>query len=127
VTVEVRLFATLARYLPPGSKSGRAVVELSDGAAIADLTRRLGIPATLECVLLLNGANVGTGALLHDGAVVDIFPPLAGGRSRRSDFVADSARVAGRALALIGHHPNEGIDFGPDQQRETRQIQPEHQ
>ena len=80
MTVEVRLFATLARYLPPDSKAGAAVVELSDQATIADLIQRLGVPRDLECVVLLNGANVDTDARLRGGDVIDIFPPLAGGR-----------------------------------------------
>ena len=80
MTVEVRLFATLARYLPPDSKAGAAVVELPDQATIADLIQRLGVPRDLECVVLLNGANVDTDARLRGGDVIDIFPPLAGGR-----------------------------------------------
>jgi molybdopterin converting factor small subunit len=80
VTVEVRLFATLTQFLPAGSTAGTAVLDLPDGATIADLTRRLGIPPGLERVLLLNGANVGADARLRSGDVVDIFPPLAGGR-----------------------------------------------
>ena len=126
MTVEVRLFATLAQFLPPGSKSGTAVLQLPDGATIADVARSLGIPSTLECVLLVNGANVDADARLHDGAVVDIFPPLAGGRSRRGDLVADSAPVAARLLVVVGH-PDQRVDFRPDQERETRQVQPEHQ
>lgn len=80
MTVEVKLFATLAQFLPPNSKSGAAVLDLPDGATVADLTRRLGIPSGIECVLLLNGTNVDSGVGLREGDVVDIFPPLAGGR-----------------------------------------------
>jgi molybdopterin converting factor small subunit len=125
VTVEVRLFATLAQFLPAGSKAGTAVLELPDGATIADVRRRLGIPSSLECVLLLNGANVHGDARLHDGAVVDIFPPLAGGRNRRGDL-ADSPRGVGRPLGMV-RHPDQRVDLRPDQERETRQVQPEHQ
>ena len=126
MTVEVRLFATLAQFLPPGSESGTAVLKLPDGATIADVTRRLGIPATLECVVLVNGANADGSAQLHDGVVVDIFPPLAGGRSRRGDPVADSPTVAARPLVVVGR-PDQRVDLRSDQERETRQIQPEHQ
>jgi molybdopterin converting factor small subunit len=79
VTVEVRLFATLARYLPPDSNAGAAVLELPDQATVADLIRRLGVPRDLECVVLLNGTTVDTDARLRGGDVVDMFPPLAGG------------------------------------------------
>jgi molybdopterin converting factor small subunit len=80
VTVEVRLFATLTQFLPSGSKAGTAVLDLPDGATIADLTRSLGIPPSLDRVLLLNGVNVEADARLRQGDLVDIFPPLAGGR-----------------------------------------------
>ena len=80
MTVEVRLFATLSQFLPSGSKSGTAKLQLLDGATIADVTQLLRIPSDLECVLLLNGTNVEAGARLRDGDVIDIFPPLAGGR-----------------------------------------------
>jgi molybdopterin converting factor small subunit len=80
VTVEVRLFATLTQFLPSGSKAGTATLELPDGATIAEVTRRLGIPPGLDRVLLLNGANAEADARLRSGDVIDIFPPLAGGR-----------------------------------------------
>lgn len=81
MTVEVRLFATLTQFLPPGSKAGTAVLELPDGATIADVTRRLGIPPGLDRVVLLNGTDVDADVQLRAGDVLDIFPPLAGGRS----------------------------------------------
>jgi molybdopterin converting factor small subunit len=80
VTVEVRLFATLARFLPPGSKAGTALLDLPDGATIADIARRLGIPPGLDRVVLLNGTDVEGDARLSDGDAIDVFPPLAGGR-----------------------------------------------
>ncbi len=80
MTVEVRLFATLIQFLPSDGKAGTAVLDLPDGATIADVTRRLGIPPELDCVLLLNGTNVEADARLRAGDVIDMFPPLAGGR-----------------------------------------------
>ena len=80
MTVEVRLFATLAQFLPPGSKAGTALVDLPDGATIADVARRLGIPPGLDRVVLLNGTDVAGDARLSDGDAIDLFPPLAGGR-----------------------------------------------
>ena len=79
MTVEVRLFATLAQFLPPGSKSGTAILDVPDGATIADVTRRLGIPPGLDRVMLLNGMEAEDDARLRGGDVIDIFPPLAGG------------------------------------------------
>jgi molybdopterin converting factor small subunit len=79
VRVEVRLFATLATFLPSNSRDGAAVVEIPDGATIHDVTRRLGIPADLARVVLVNGRDAGADAPLAAEDIVTIFPPLAGG------------------------------------------------
>ena len=82
MTVEVRLFATLGQFLPPGSTEGSATLDVPDGATIADVARRLGIPPGFDRVLLLNGREAELDDSLHAGDVLDIFPPLAGGRER---------------------------------------------
>ena len=79
--VEVRLFATLGSFLPPGSKDGMAVLEVSDGSTVRDVVRHLGIPADLERVALVNGLDHAPDAPLHAGDVVTLFPPLMGGES----------------------------------------------
>jgi len=79
VRVEVRLFATLQRFLPPHGRDGAALLDVPDGSTAADVTRRLGIPAGLERVLLVNGYHAEPGRALASGDVLDLFPPLAGG------------------------------------------------
>jgi hypothetical protein len=79
VRVEVRLFATLERFLPPGSRDGVALLDVPDGSTAA---RRLGIPAGFERVLLVNGREAGPDRTLAPGDVLDLYPPLAGGASR---------------------------------------------
>jgi len=79
VRVEVRLFATLVSFLPPGNRDGAAILDVPDGSTIRDVVRRLGIPADLERVTLLNGADSVPEAPLRAGDVLTVFPPLAGG------------------------------------------------
>jgi molybdopterin converting factor small subunit len=79
VRVEVRLFATLAAFLPPDSRDGAAELEIPEGSTVADVTRRLGIPPDLARVVLVNGRDMGAEAQLGKADVVTIFPPLAGG------------------------------------------------
>jgi molybdopterin converting factor small subunit len=79
VRVEVQLHATLAAFLPPGSRDGVAVLDVAATATVADVIRHLGIPADLSRVVLVNGHDVDDETLLRVGDVVDIFPPLAGG------------------------------------------------
>lgn len=79
MTVEVRLFATFTQFLPPGRSDGSTTVDVPDGATIADVARRLGIPSGFDRVLLLNGKDAEPEDRVRQGDVVDIFPPLAGG------------------------------------------------
>jgi molybdopterin converting factor small subunit len=77
--VEVRLFATLQRYLPPESRDGVAVLDVPAGSTAADVAQRLGIPPGFERVLLVNGREAGLERTLAPGDVLDLYPPLAGG------------------------------------------------
>ena len=77
--VEVRLFANLADYGPPGAPGGAARLELPDGATVGDLLRRLRIPDEVPRLLLVNGRDVDPAATLHAGDAVDVLPPLVGG------------------------------------------------
>jgi sulfur-carrier protein len=79
VRIEVRLFATLASLLPPGSRDGAASLDVPDGSTVREVVRRLRIPADLERVTLLNGAAAGPDDRLSAGDVLAVFPPLAGG------------------------------------------------
>jgi molybdopterin converting factor small subunit len=83
VTVEVRLFATLTQFLPPGSHGGSIMLDVPEGATVADVARRLGIPAGLDRVVLVNGHETDADHRMRAGDVLDMFPPLAGGRPAR--------------------------------------------
>ena len=77
--VEVRLFATLATFLPPDGRDGAAEIEIPEGSTVTDVTRQLGIPPDLARVVLVHGRDLGSEAPLNSRDVVTIFPPLAGG------------------------------------------------
>lgn len=77
--VEVRLFATLASYLPSGSRGGATVLEIPQECTVADLVTRLGIPPALPRIALVNGHEADPDRRLATGDVVTLFPPLAGG------------------------------------------------
>lgn len=77
--VEVRLFATLAAFLPSDGRDGTAELEVPEGSTVTDVATRLGIPHDLARVVLVNGRDVGAEARLTPRDVVTIFPPLAGG------------------------------------------------
>jgi len=77
--IQVALFATLSKYLPPGAENRRAVIEVKDGATVREVMNQLGIPADLPNILLVNGRQAPEGAVLKDGETLSVFPPLAGG------------------------------------------------
>jgi len=79
VKVEVRLFATLASFLPAHGLDGAAELEIPEGSTVTEVTRCLGIPPDLARVVLVNGRDIGPEARLAARDVVTIFPPLAGG------------------------------------------------
>ena len=84
MTVEVKLFAGL-RDRFPAEQRGRARISLSVGATLTDLFALLAIPPKQAQMVLLNGvqvprsAGIREGRLLHEGDVVSVFPPVAGG------------------------------------------------
>jgi molybdopterin converting factor small subunit len=79
VRIEVKLFATLASYLPPGGGVGSAVIEIPPGSTVAEVAARLGIPSAQPRIVLVNGHDAGPDHRLAAGDVVTLFPPLAGG------------------------------------------------
>ena len=80
MNVEVRLFATLRAYLPPGSSRTAAPLDLPAGSSIADVIDRLGIPHDQAALMLVNGIYEGDQRRqLEDGHVLSIWPHVAGG------------------------------------------------
>ena len=78
--VDVCLFATLGRYLPPGAPGDRVTFELPNHTTVGQVVASLGIPLDLETLRVVNGHDAELDQVLHDGDVLSIFPPLAGGR-----------------------------------------------
>lgn len=80
MTIELRLFASLRKQLPPGSPRGHCQVELAEGTTIGELLARFDIPRASAQMVLVNGdQDRDFDRVLHDGDVLSIFPPVAGG------------------------------------------------
>ena len=78
VTVSVKLFATLKKYLPPGSEDG-ATLTLPEGSTVLDVVNALKIPHDHAGMLVAGDVYVEKETPLTDGLQLSIFPPLAGG------------------------------------------------
>lgn len=79
MTVRVKLHAILRKFLPPGSEDNVAVVEVADGATVADVIAKLGIPDKHAGMLVSGDDYLEPTSALSDGQEFNIFPPLAGG------------------------------------------------
>ncbi|MDE0095601.1 MAG: MoaD/ThiS family protein [Gammaproteobacteria bacterium] len=80
--VELKLFATLMPYLPPGAKKNAVTVEVEPGCTMNQLISRYRVPREEVHLVLLNGHFVnenGRGAPLREGDTLAIWPPVAGG------------------------------------------------
>lgn len=78
--INLKLFATLRKKLPPGSSRGKATLDLADTVTINDLIQHLDIPIELAQMVLVNGEQTREfERALADGDQVSIFPPVAGG------------------------------------------------
>ena len=77
--IEVRLYASLGRYLPEKNEGNSCTVEAEPGTTIRDLFLRLAIPPEARKIIFLNGIHARSDEVLKDGDRVGAFPPVAGG------------------------------------------------
>lgn len=75
--IHLKLYSVLREKLPPESK-GEAVLQLKDGAVLADLLEELDI--TRKVVISINGAQeLDVSRRLNNGDQVQIFSSISGG------------------------------------------------
>ena len=78
--VEVRLYATFAKYAPTQRAGDPFDVEVGDSASLADLIHKLGIPETEVHLTIVNGRIIhDRSQSLHESDRVGLFPPVGGG------------------------------------------------
>jgi sulfur-carrier protein len=77
--IELRMFATFRRYLPPGSEGHVCMLQINPGATISSVLGRLGLPPEGPRIVLKNGLHARDDAELKEGDVLSLFPPLGGG------------------------------------------------
>jgi molybdopterin synthase sulfur carrier subunit len=77
--VEIKLFANFQEYLPAGSGKYSCFLELEGGTTIGQTLARLNVPESMPMITLVNGIHRDLEEPLHDGDVLSVFPPVAGG------------------------------------------------
>lgn len=79
MNIEIRLFANLAKLLPPNSKNKRANIIVDDNITIDDLLNKLKIPKNITNIIMVNGFHEDIKTKLNEGDVVSVIPPVTGG------------------------------------------------
>lgn len=77
--IELRLYASLAAFMPEQTGGKSLTMEVSDGTTIRDLLQQLKVPKKQIKVIFLNGIHADDGDILKEGDRVGIFPAVAGG------------------------------------------------
>ena len=78
ITITVKLFALLKKYVPEG-RSDEILLSLPSGATVQDAVDALKIPREQASMLVVGDTYVEVKTVLEDGVELSIFPPLAGG------------------------------------------------
>jgi molybdopterin converting factor small subunit len=77
--IEVRLFATLRDYLPPGSSQFSCKLQVKSNDTVGDILKKLNLPDEMPKIILVNGVHSTLERVLKRGDVLSVFPPVAGG------------------------------------------------
>lgn len=79
----VKLFGTLSRYLPAGTKENAVQFCLTEGTTISSALEELKVPEKLCHLVLLNGVFVPPSRrktdAISEGDVLSVWPPVSGG------------------------------------------------
>ncbi|MEA2432825.1 MAG: hypothetical protein QOG54_282 [Actinomycetota bacterium] len=77
--VTVICYGAMREYLPPAASDNKTVLEVAEGATVADVVAALGAPEKLLHSILVNGDRADLGKGLSEGEEVTLMPPFAGG------------------------------------------------
>lgn len=79
ITVQVTLRSILAKYRPDPKDRRPFLRQMPAGSTVRDLLKALGVPEEIAKLVFVDHVRRDADAPLHDGAAVDVFPPIAGG------------------------------------------------
>lgn len=81
--IELKLYASLGEYLPPGASANAARIKVDDDATPNGLIERYRVPKEQAHLVLLNGQFVAPEQrdqpIIKEGDTLAIWPPVAGG------------------------------------------------
>ena len=77
--IEIRLFASLARFMPDKSIKKPYAMTVQEGATIASVFQALHVPEDSVKLIFLNGIHAASDQVLKEGDTLGVFPALGGG------------------------------------------------
>ena len=77
--IELRLYASLAAFMPETTAGNPLTMEVRDGITIRDLLQELKVPRRDIKVIFVNGVHAKDGDILKEGDRVGVFPSVGGG------------------------------------------------
>ena len=77
--VELHLYASLSKYLPPDATFKTWHMEIEKNATINDIIAQMKIDKKSVKLIFLNGVHADSSRILKDGDRVGMFPPVGGG------------------------------------------------
>ena len=82
--INIEFYASLMKYLPPGTSRFRREVRVDDDISLSNLIKKYNISEAEAHLVLVNGHFVNCGEdrdqrILVEGDTVSIWPPVAGG------------------------------------------------
>lgn len=77
--IEVRVFATLRKYLTIPHEQGTVKFYTEEGSKVKDIIQKLALPSQEITVIMVNGVRREEEQLLKEGDRLALFPPVGGG------------------------------------------------
>lgn len=82
--IRVKLYAGLRKYRPKDIRPGEVKQSFREGLTVSGLLKAMEIPGEEVMLILVNSEDImgkgnETGDELHDGDMVELFPPMLGG------------------------------------------------
>jgi len=81
--ITLKLFASLADYLPAGSLNNRVEFEVGENESVTEIIEHFNLPQKLVHLVLVNGVYLSPAERstrrLNEGDQLAIWPPIAGG------------------------------------------------
>ena len=77
--ITAKLFATLRRHTPTGTVGNAFEQEAEDASTVGELIEAWGVPDDVPLIIFVNSRHAEKEQILHEGDVLAVFPPIAGG------------------------------------------------